>query len=157
MTAIPEFYQLVVFTLDQQRYALRLSSVETALRSLEVTPLPKGPEIVLGVINVRGRIIPVFNVRKRFGLPEREIDTTDQFIIANTSRRSVVLVTDAVHGVLERPAESVIPAERIVPGMEYVAGFVTLQDGMVFIHDLDKFLSLDEEKMLSEAAIGGTS
>lgn len=79
--------QLVVFTLDEQRYALHLAAVERIVRVVEVTPLPKSPEIVLGVVNVQGRIIPVVNIRKRFRLPEREIALSNQLIIASRSRR----------------------------------------------------------------------
>ena len=62
---------IVVFTLDEQRYALHLLAVERVVRAVEVTALPEAPEIVLGVVNVKGRIVPVINVRRRFRLPER--------------------------------------------------------------------------------------
>src|SRR3712207_6774571 len=91
----------VVFTLDEHGYALPLSFVERIVRAVEVTPLPKAPEIVLGVINVQGRVIPVVNIRKRFRLPEREIELSDQFIIARTAKRTIALVVDAVGGVAE--------------------------------------------------------
>ena len=143
--------RLVVFTLDDQRYALRLETVERIVRLVEVTPLPKAPEIVLGVVNVQGRILPVVNIRRRFRLPEREEDLRDQLILARTSRRSVALVVDAVGGVVEGPGEEVIPVGRIVSGTEYVDGVVKLSDGLILIHDLEKFLSLEEEKKLGKA------
>jgi purine-binding chemotaxis protein CheW len=143
--------RLVVFTLDEQRYALRLEAVERIVRLVEVTPLPKAPEIVLGVVNVQGRVLPVVNIRRRFRLPDREADLRDQLILAWTSRRSVVLVVDAVGGVVERTGEELIPAGSIVPGTEYVDGVVKLPDGLVLIHDLDKFLSLEEETKLGKA------
>ncbi len=59
----------IVFTLDEQRYALHLSAVERVICVVEITPLPKAPEIVLGIINVGGQIIPVIDMRKRFRLP----------------------------------------------------------------------------------------
>jgi purine-binding chemotaxis protein CheW len=71
MKAMETPHQLVVFTLGQQRYGLPLSSVERAARIVEITPLPNAPEIVLGVINVQGRLMPVVNLRHRFRLPER--------------------------------------------------------------------------------------
>lgn len=66
--------QLVVFAFDEQRYALHLSAVERIVRMVEITPLPKAPEIVLGVVNVQGRIVPIVNIRKRFltGLKSHE-------------------------------------------------------------------------------------
>ena len=143
--------QFVVFSLDEQRYALHLSTVETIVHAVEITVLPKAPEIVLGVLNMQGRIMPVVNVRKRFRLAEREIALSDRFIIARTSRRVVALVVDSVHGVVERAKHEVVAAEEILPQVEYVEGVVKLPEGLVFIHDLDAFLSLDEEKTLDEA------
>lgn len=142
---------LVVFTLDEQRYALRLAAVERVVRAVEVTRLPKAPEIVLGMINVQGRIIPVINVRKRFHLPERGIELSDQFIIARISRRTVALVVDAVNDVVPCPEAQVVAAEKILPGLEHVEGVLKIPDGMIFVHDLDRFLSLDEAQALAEA------
>ena len=143
--------QYVVFTLDEQRYALHLSAVERVVRAVETTPLPEAPEIVLGVVNMEGRVIPVVNMRRRFRLPEREINLSDQFIIAHTARRTVALVVDVVSGVIEYSEQEVTTAERIVPGMQYVEGVIKLEDGMILIHDLDQFLSIEEEETLSNA------
>ncbi len=141
----------VVFTLDEQRYALPLSVVERVVHAVEVTPLPKAPEIVLGVVNVRGRVIPVVNVRKRFRLPEREIELSDQFIIARAAKRPVALVVDTVAGIHEHLEREVIKAEDVLPAMEYVDGVAKLEDGLVLVHDLDKFLSLEEEEALDDS------
>jgi purine-binding chemotaxis protein CheW len=142
--------QLVVFTLDGQRYALRLPLVQRIVRMVEVTPLPKGPEIILGLINMQGKIIPVLNMRKRFGLQDRGTSLSDQLIIARTARRGVALVVDSVTGVLEPSPNEITEAGRIVPGAEYVEGVAKLEDGLMFIHDLDRFLSLDEEQRLQD-------
>ncbi len=142
---------LVVFSLEGGRYALSLPAVQGVARAVEDTPLPKAPAIVLGVINVRGQIVPVLNIRRRFGLPEREIALSDHFLLAHTSRRPVALAVDNVTGVLTRPIEAIIAAETILPEMEYVRGVVKLEDGLIFIHDLDTFLSLEEESALEEA------
>jgi len=143
--------RVAVFTLGDQRYALPLSAVERVVRVVEVTPLPQAPDIVLGVVNVQGRVIPVVNPRRRFRLPERDIALTDQLVIAHTTRRPVALVVDAVTGVLEYSAREVVGARDIVPGTEYVEGVVKLADGLVLIHDLDRFLSLDEVTALDRA------
>ena len=145
---------LITFSLDCQLYALHLSAVERAVRMVEITPLPQAPEIVLGVVNLQGRIIPALNLRKRFRLPERRAGVNDQLLVARTSRRTVTLVVDAVCGVIECPAREEIAPATIVPGLEYVTGVVKLADGMLFIHDLDEFLSLEEEEALA-AAISG--
>jgi purine-binding chemotaxis protein CheW len=151
---VPKILQLVIFTLDEQRYALHLSSVERAIRMIEVTPLPTAPEIVIGVVNVHGAVVPVLNIRKRFHLPEREPDFGDQLIIAHTARRDVALVVDTVSDMVTLPAMELVAPETILPQLELVEGVVKLEDGMVFIHDLAAFLSLEEEQAL-DAAIEG--
>jgi len=143
--------QLVVFTLDDRRYGLPLSAVERAVRMVDVTPLPQAPQIVLGVVNVQGRVVPVVNLRRRFRLPERDFALADQLLIARTARRPVALAADAVTGVLEYTAQEAAGARDIVPGIEYVEGVVKLPDGLVLIHDLDRFLSLEEEAALGRA------
>jgi len=72
---------IIIFSLDEPRYALPLSLVERVVRIVEITPLPKAPDIVMGVINMHGQILPVINVRRRFNLPEREIRLEDQLIM----------------------------------------------------------------------------
>ncbi|HYS43652.1 MAG TPA: chemotaxis protein CheW [Geobacteraceae bacterium] len=143
--------QLVVFTLDEHRYALSLSVVERAVRMVEITPLPKAPEIVLGAINLAGRIVPVLNIRKRFQLNEQQPALGDHLLIARTPGRTVALAVDAVDSVVQRSPDEVIAPPTIVPGLEYLAGVVKLADGMLFIHDLDRFLSLEEEEALATA------
>lgn len=144
-------HQVVVFALDDGVYALRLVTVEQVARMVSVTPLPKAPEIVMGIVNVRGRIVPVFDIRKRFRLPAREIAVTDQLIIVRTAWRAAAVVADAVTGVREYSDETVVKAERVLPGLECVEGVAKLADGLVIIHDLDKFLSLEEDESLHRA------
>ncbi|KAF0216066.1 MAG: purine-binding chemotaxis protein [Geobacteraceae bacterium] len=146
--------QLVVFTLENCRYAVPLPAVERAVRMVEITPLPQAPEIVLGIINLQGRIIPILNIRKRFRLPERKPGLSDQLLIARTAQRTVALVVDAVSDVIDHSPQETTAPPMIVPGLEYLAGVIKLADGMVFIHDLDVFLSLEEEDAL-EMALGG--
>ena len=141
--------KLIVFLLDDQRYALRLFAVERIVRMVEITPLPKAPDIVMGVINLQGRILPIFNMRKRFGLVERVPDLNDHLIIARTSRRGVGLFVDEVVGILEHSGEETVRMESILPGLQYVEGVIKLEDGMALIHNLELFLSLDEEKALA--------
>lgn len=141
-------HQHVVFSLDGQLFALRLAAVERIIRAVEVTPLPRAPEIVLGVINLQGRILPVFNVRGRFRLSEREIELSDHLIIARARARKVALVVDEVRGVHEGLDEETVAAAEILPGLEQVAGVAKLDGDIILLHDLDKFLSLEEEREL---------
>lgn len=146
------FYSTISFSLGNQRYALPLSAVDRVVRMVAITPLPKAPaDIVLGVVNLQGQIIPVINMRRRFSLPEKAIALTDQLIIAHTSRRPVALVADAVHDVIADSSQTLIETENILSGIEYVAGVIKLEDGLILIYDLDKFLSLEEESSLNEA------
>lgn len=148
---MPEALQLVVFTLDGQRYALRLPAVESAIRMIEITPLPTSPEIVIGVVNVHGAVVPVLDIRRRFRLPVREPDLGDQLLIARTARRIVALVVDTIIDVVAIPTEEPVAPESILAHLEHVAGVVKLDDGLVFIQDLDVFLSLEEEQALDAA------
>jgi purine-binding chemotaxis protein CheW len=143
--------KMVVFRLDEQRYALMLNAVERIVRAVEVMPLPKAPTIVLGVINIEGRVLPVLNVRGRFGLPDKEITPSSQFLIARTEQRPVVLVIDEAEGIVERSSAEITGPSRIVPGLEQIRGVIKLDDGLALIYDLEKFLSLDETCVLEEA------
>lgn len=142
--------RLMVFTLDEQLYALSISTVDRIVRAVEVLPMPKMPEIVLGVINYHGQIVPVINLRRRFQLPEREITPSDHFILARTTRRPVVLVVDAILNVIECLPQTIVPVENVMPAAEYIKGIAKLPAGMVLIHDLDTFLSLDEEQTIHQ-------
>jgi len=142
--------QIVVFIIAEQRYALNLATVKRIVRVVEVTHLPKAPDIVLGIINVQGRIIPVINIRKRFGLPEREINLSDQLIIAQASKHGFALLVDKVSGVIEYSEHDVVGAQEVIPGAEYVKGMIKLDDGINLILDLDALLSFEEVRSLDD-------
>jgi len=146
-----ESVQLVAFMLDEQRYGLRLSVVERVVRIVEVISLPSAPDIVMGVINLAGQVVPVVNIRRRFRLPEKELSLDDRLIIAKTAGRKVALLVDAASSLVEIPASDVIHASKILPRIDYIDGVAKLEDGMILIHDLDKFLSLEEERALDAA------
>lgn len=115
---------------------------------VEVTPLPKAPEVVLGVIDVQGNILPVVSIRKRFGLAESEGSLSDQLVVADMGTRVVALVVNSVIGILEATAEEITEAQTIIPGAQYVEGIARLQGEILFIHNLDRFLSPKEEQQL---------
>ncbi len=146
----------LVFTLDERFYGVRLSVVVRVLRALEITPLPKAPPIVIGVINLGGRIIPVVNIRRRFQLPERELELSDQFVVAmalgrdshKDGGRLLALAVDAVVGVRDLSTKVTTAAETILPGLEHLEGVAKTSEGLVLIHDLRTFLSLEEESAL---------
>lgn len=140
---------LLVFMLDGQRYALALSCAERVVRVAEITPLPEAPDVVQGIINYKGQVLPVCSVRRRFGFSDIEINLSHQFIIARASKRAVALLVDDVSGVMERVEKEIVPSAHVLPEIKYVRGVVKLEDGLVLIHDLDAFLSLDEEEKLA--------
>lgn len=146
-----EFTQLVVFRLDEQRYALPLGTVRRIVRAVEVTPLPGAPAVVLGVINVADCVVPVLSLRRRFLLPGRQIGRADQFVLAQMAQRVVALVIDEAQGVIEREPSAVVGSDRIAPGLGQFHGVAKLDDGLVLIHDLQVFFSLDEARAVEEA------
>ena len=152
-----ETNQFVVFKLEEQSYCLYLSVVERVVQAAETAAVPKAPEIVTGILNVNGRIIPALNIRKRFRLPEKEIGPDDQFIIAHTSKRTVAILVDEVTGVISFPTEAIVTPGSILPAPDYLAGVIKLPGGMILIHDLDTFLSLEEEKALDSSIPEGRS
>lgn len=145
---------LVVFDIEGQRYALPLDDVEWVVPMVAVSPLPKAPAVAVGVINLHGKIIPVLDVRRRFGLPSRDYGLTAHLLVARTIRRSLALPVDAVLGVRNVATETVMPPDGVLPGIGHVTGIAALADGLLFIHNLETFLSLDDERRLTDALEG---
>lgn len=142
---------LVVFLVEGHRYALPVAAVHRVLAMVAVSPLPKSPPIALGVINLHGRIVPVLDIRRRFDLPARGAALAGHLMVARTSRRTLALPVDEVLGVREIAVDAVTAPDAVLPGIGHVAGIVALPDGLLFIHDLDTFLSVDEGRQLTEA------
>ena len=142
---------LVLFSLDEQTYALHHQVVERVLGAVEITELPQAPKVVLGVINMHGRIIPVLDIRQRFNRPPRALRLSDQFIVAATSRRVVAIIADRVINVVEYSAEQLTPAGEVLDGAAYISAIAKDTEGLILIHDLDSFLSLDEDSQLDMA------
>ena len=146
--------QLVVFLIEGQRYALHLPAVERVLPMVAVSPLPKAPDVALGVINLHGRVIPVVDLRRRFGLPPHDYGLSAHLLVVRTARRTLAIAAEEVIGVREIAAEVVTPPDAVLPGIGHVAGIAALPDGLLLIHDLDSLLSLGEERRLTKALEG---
>jgi purine-binding chemotaxis protein CheW len=144
--------RLLLFSLDGFRYSLPLVSVASVISVVEITPLPGAPGVVDGVINMRGAIVPVINMRRRLRLPEKAISLSNRLVIAHTKKRTVGLMVDSVEDVVA--CDELIDTERIFPGLEYLEGVTKIRGDVVFIHDLAKFLSLKEEALLVRAMDG---
>ena len=131
---------IVAFSLDDQQYGLNLSCVERIVRAVSITPLPDAPSEILGVINVEGRIMPVLNTRKWLGLPERDIELQDVFIIVSANRHSVALVADEVKPVVEVPVNQMIDSREVVNTSGSVEGIAKSDDGLIMVLTAEKAL-----------------
>jgi len=147
---ITDTSKIVLFSLDEPRYALYLSAVERVIHAVEITPLPKAPDKVFGVINFQGDIIPVMDIRKLFRLPTHDLSIHDQIIIARTSARLVGLVVDSVNGISEITENQITHTEKTLAFSDYLSGVTVFENSIILITDLEKFLSLDEQKILDK-------
>jgi len=145
--------RLIVFHLDERRYALPFGCVGRVVRAVEVTRLPHAPALLLGVINVHGRVIPVINLRRQFHLPERELKLSDQFIIASTARQTVALWVDNVDGALNSATQEVVAAEEIVPGLKSVEGFAKVSDGLILLHSLESLCDFANDHVVASSLL----
>jgi len=151
LTAATDSSQLVMFIVERQRYALPLEMVERVVRAVAVTALPEAPPIIVGVINMQGRVVPVVDLRKRFRLERREIDIEDHFVIARSSTGAVALPVDEAEGLIRDLGGERVPAAEIVPNLNYVEEVFLLGPEMVFVLDIDTVLTDDEELVLADS------
>lgn len=140
--------QIVIFTLDEQRYGIPLGVVERVVRMVEITPLPAGPDFISGVINVQGEIMPVLDLRRRFGLPGRPVELCDQLIIARCAKRSFALMTDTACEVRECTEQMLTASSEILPELPYLAGVAKLPDGLILLSDPEALLSPHEAEAI---------
>jgi purine-binding chemotaxis protein CheW len=145
--------ELLVFDLAGRTYGLPSNDVLELVRAVAIAPLPNGPRIVAGVINLRGRILPVFDLRARFGMPSQPLEPSEHFIVARARRRVVAIRADRAIKLVTLAPEDVVKAERIVNGTRYIAGIAKVGGGIVLIHDLDAFLSEAEDATLDQAIL----
>lgn len=143
--------ELLVFELDDQRYALTLASVREVVRAVALTPLPGAPAIVEGVIDVRGRVVPVLDIRARFRLPPRPLHPDQHLILARAGRRLVAIRVDCVSWFIEVEPDEIETAISLTPALRQIAGVTRVADGLVLIHDLETFLTAAEAEALEEA------
>lgn len=149
--------KLLIFSLSDLRCALQLSDIERILSAVAISPVPKAPDIVMGLINVHGRIVPVLNIRTLLRLPEIEMTLNDQIIIVRTTSRPVAILVDNVQGVAEFSEQDIIAPEELYPGIEYLEGVTKLKDGILCIYNLDRFLSSEEKAEIEHLLTGGIS
>ena len=143
--------QWVLMTVDGQTYALPLTVVERILRMVEVTPLPGAPDVVEGVIDFQGQVVPVVSIRRRLGLIHRPVEISDSLVVAHARNRRLAVIAESVLGVVERSGDDVVSTSGIARGSQYIEGLLKTGDGLVLIQDLDKFFSFEEENSLEQA------
>jgi purine-binding chemotaxis protein CheW len=145
---------LLEFEIDSQRYALPLEDVVEVVRAVAVTRLPAGPSIVDGIIDVRGDIVPVLDLRTRFRHPARTLDPSEHFIIARAGRRVVAMRADHAIGVSYVSAADIEAIDSSIARSRFVAGVAKTADGVVLIHHVGDFLSESESEALDRALAG---
>jgi len=151
---VAENNRLVLFVLEEQKYALPLETVDRVVRAVEVTPLPEAPPIIAGVFSLQGRVVPVVDLRRRFHLPERTVDVDDHFVVARSSQRLVALMVDEALGLAGELAGERIPAAEVVPELNYVDSVVADGSDMIFVLDIERVLTEDEEEALQGSLDG---
>lgn len=146
--------KLLIFALDGQPHAVGLEAVERVIRAVAITPLPEAPQAVSGIINVQGEIVPVFDLRRRFGRAGRAVRVRDRMVLVRTEHRRVALVADEVRGVVECSEDELAGPERIAPGLALVRGVLRTGEELAVIYDPENFLTSDELLALDRAING---
>lgn len=147
--------QIVIFTVDEQRYGIPLAMVERVVRMVEITPLPMGPEFIRGVINVQGKILPVLDLRRRFNLAERPVENSDQLLIIRCGKKNFALMTETACEVRECPRKMLTAATEILPDLPFLTGVVKLPDGLILLSDPEVLLSSGETEIIEEIMAKG--
>ncbi len=136
----------LLFELNQYTFAFDVVKINRIARAVEITPIPNSPDIVTGVINVQGNIMPVIDIRKRFGFPDKKITVNDFLIIGKVKELSIALIIDNVIEIIEFSEDKIIDKKNVLPGIPYVDGIIKLDGDIIYINDLSRLLSLDEEQ-----------
>lgn len=145
-----EVLQLVTFRLGSEEFSMDILKVQEIIRHMDLTRVPRTPDFVDGVINLRGRVIPVIDLRKRFGMAADERTSETRIIVADVNNSIVGLKVDAVSEVLRLPSDTVEPPPLLVKGTEsdYIKGVGKLEGRLIILLDIGKILSKTERDAL---------
>lgn len=134
--------QLVTFKIADEEFGVEILAVQEIIRTMQITTVPRAPAFIEGVINLRGKVIPVIDMRKRFGLPLVERDSQTRIIVMELNQKIVGFLVDAVSEVLRIPAATVEAPPPVVAGIgsEYIKGVGKLDDRLLILMDLDSLL-----------------
>ena len=138
-----ELLQLVTFSTGDEEFGVDILRVQEIIRTMAITKVPKAPEFVEGVINLRGKVIPIIDLRRRFGLQSKAHDKHTRIIVIEINTMIVGFVVDSVSEVLRIPTSTVEPPPPVVAGLEseYISGVGKLEDRLLILLDLDRLLS----------------
>lgn len=143
--------QLVTFKLGPEEFGVDILKVQEIIRMMPITKVPNAPQFVEGVINLRGKVIPVIDMRKRFGMAGCQRDNNTRIMVMDLQGQVVGFVVDAVSEVLRIPESTVEAPPAVVAGIgsEYMRGVGKLQDRLLILLDLDRLLTEQEFSSLS--------
>ena len=143
--------QVIVFKLGDERYRVDKSQVREIIRPTQITRIPNAPDFVEGVINLRGQITTIINLRKRFGLPPKEIDNDTRIIVVEYDNAVIGMMVDTVNEVKYLSAEDIEALPSMITARseaKFLKGVGKLPDGLLILIDLNKVLSEDEVERL---------
>ena len=137
-----ELLQLVTFKLDVEEFGIDILRVQEIIRIMSITKVPNSPEFVEGVINLRGRVIPVINLRKRLMLPTIEKDNKTRVIVVELSDKTVGFIVDEVNEVLRIPKSITEPPPEMTAGIDsdYITSVGKLEDRLLILLDIEKLV-----------------
>ncbi len=145
-------YQLVSFVIESEEFGVDILKVQEIIRTVDITRVPKSPEFVEGVINLRGKIVPVIDLRKRFGMMPKERDNETRIIVVELTDKVVGFLVDKVKEVIRVEKSVIEPPPELTTSISsnYITGVAKLQDRLLILLDLNKVLSSDEQEKLAE-------
>ena len=146
-----ELEQMVTFNLGQEEFGVNILQVQEINRMVEITKVPQSEHYVEGIINLRGKVIPIIDLRKKFAMQEKERDNQTRIVVVDVDNDTVGLVVDGVSEVLRVPVGSLEDAPKLVSGRsggysgaEYIQSVVKLEDRLLIYLDLGKIISTSE-------------
>ena len=145
-----ELLQLVSFMIGDEEFAVDILIVQEIIRMLQITKVPNAPDFVDGVINLRGRIIPVIDLRCKMGMKRIEHDKNTRIVVVEVIGKTVGFIVDAVTEVLRIPSSITETPPEIVAGVnsEFIKAVGKLEDRLLILIDIEKILSSSEYKEL---------
>lgn len=147
-----QILQVVSFKIGEEEFGVEILKVQEINRVMEITRVPNAPEFVEGVINLRGRVIPVVNLRSRFGLERKPQDKDTRIVVVELTNKVVGFVVDAVSEVLRIPQSLMEAPPPLVAGInaEYITAVGKLEGRLLILLDLDKVISHQQKQKLAE-------